>query len=322
MNVQLTFGQDHCSATINTQLGSTVNEWDWRQDAFTVFRTGFCGEELIPSPFRGTVPNYNIEHLYSITTGFYDYEPSDGWELLYKRFGTEQNPTEAPPIFILYNRYESNVRIFFYINSDEDYNQAKIFLEFDQGDGVESALLAYIDHPEVALDQFKKELRATIPNRMVNGNGSNECDSYWLFADIPVAYDPCTCDRKLELDIVPILTDFQTINLTIEGGGTITQIVSGGVSGSPSHTSVLSTLNGAAAKGAKTAKTLQKFYGTVENLASFYDLVNLAGSAYSYKENEDIIADGVSSSDEKDKAQKDIDKVDKRKKRLFPFQTG
>ncbi len=37
---QIVFGQNHCSATINTPLGSTINEWDWRTDYYTVYRTG------------------------------------------------------------------------------------------------------------------------------------------------------------------------------------------------------------------------------------------------------------------------------------------
>ncbi|HHB77961.1 MAG TPA: hypothetical protein ENK85_01855 [Saprospiraceae bacterium] len=323
---QLLHGQDHCSSTLNTPLGSTINEWDWRQDKYEIYRQGSVGSILVTSPFRGDYANYNIEHLYSVTGGVYDYEPIDGWELVYKHFGTDDTPLAGPAYMILYNRYESNLRVFCYVNTREDYNQAMINLSFDAINNPEgrlySALLSYIKHPEVAIEAFRKGLEASAPNKMVSSNGGDNWGSYWLFMDIPVAYDPCTCNYFTELDVLPILRNYQTINLNISGGGTISEIVkNSAVSGVP-HTSVLSNINGAVAKGAKTAKTLQGFYTTAEGIASFYDLIDLTGSAYTYNENEDIVADDHSSQDEKDKAQKAIDLVNKRKKNLFHFQHG
>ncbi len=315
-------GQD-CS--IKTPLGSTIETYDWKQEQFDFWIKG-CGLRHPYSPFWSD-GNYNpnIRHLYGPPddddgSWVRDYEPKDGWELLYKHFGTQAKPAEVP-VLMLYNRYESNIRLFFYLTPKAEYGGAEIQLFFNSNK-IESALLNYVAQPQKALDDFRKGMIVHLPNEYENGAGGDNCEGYWILGDIPVAYDPCTCHNSTVLKMSPFLVDSATISLDINGGGTITQIASGGSYSSTSHTSVLQNIsnavNGAVAKGAKTAKTLQGFYNTANAIATTFDLIEFGNDAGSYDSNKSIVDDGVSSVKAKVAAQAAIDDIDERKKKAMP----
>jgi len=276
MTFQWGFGQE-CNATIKTPLGSTIDIFDWRQEKFDFWIKG-CGLRQPYSPFWSN-GNYNpnVRHLYGPSADddgswVRDYRPEDGWELLYKHFGTQAKPAEVPAL-MLYNRYESNIRLFFYLTPKKAYGGGGRIKMFFQ-DTIKSALLNYVAQPQKALDNFRKNMVAYMPVKYENGAGGDDCEGYWIFGEIPVAYDPCTCYYPSAFIVSPSLGDPSTITLDITGGGTITQVAAQGSSKVASHTSVLQNLNGVVAKGAKTAKTLQGYYRFIEKLASSYSLIS------------------------------------------------
>jgi hypothetical protein len=116
-----------------TELGSTIDVWDWQQEKFDVYLEDF-GYREITSPFY-TVPGIiqpNTAYI-SLVNGPVDYAPVNGWELLYRSFGDLNADPNRPPTtvhtasFSLYNRYTGMVRVFFYIINDNDvFNVASV----------------------------------------------------------------------------------------------------------------------------------------------------------------------------------------------------
>jgi hypothetical protein len=191
--------------------------------------------------------------------------------------GANQLTGVGIPSFVLYNRYESKIRSFFYIppggvTEGTTFNKAQIILDFNSYSGVnnESALFSNLQSPLKALDNFQKNLTATSPNFYNNGG------NYWLFADYPVAYDPCTCDHSTWFKIDPVLLNIQDINLEITGGGTFIPIpiVSGSQPQSAPFSSVINNIENATSKGVKIAKSLKGFQTFIEDIVGVSDLIN------------------------------------------------
>jgi hypothetical protein len=231
--------QIHCSyptslTNFNTELGSTINDFDWTDEWYSNFYINFNGGVLnitAQSPFHFDNQDENLDHLRLPIIK--DHLPEDGWELLATNVGSPPpmtNPNEQTgvsiPSFVLYNRYESKIRSFFYIPAGgvtgaATFNKAQLILDFKidgNNENNESALFSHLQSPINALEDFQKNLSATSPNFYNNGG------NYWLFADYPVAYDPCTCDHSTWFKIDPELLNIQDISLEIKGGGTIDPI--------------------------------------------------------------------------------------------------
>lgn len=97
-----------------TELGSTVSLWDWRAPSYDIVYKGSNNTSptflTTPSPFYTT--GVNINHLAFAANGPRDYEPADGWELLYRNLGTAENPVNEPS-FALYNRLDGRIVSYF-----------------------------------------------------------------------------------------------------------------------------------------------------------------------------------------------------------------
>jgi hypothetical protein len=84
--------QNHCSypslINFNTELGSTINIFDWTQVWYDDLYINFNGDVLnisAQSPFHFDNQDENINHLKLPTIK--DHSPEDGWELLATNFG-------------------------------------------------------------------------------------------------------------------------------------------------------------------------------------------------------------------------------------------
>jgi hypothetical protein len=90
----------------------------------------------------------------------------------------------------------------------------------------------------------------------------------WLHADIPVAYDPCTCIFPSQIRITPVLISVSEISLNIDGKGQINQILKNTSptvkTNNSKFKSVIHNLNTNAAKGIKVYKNLDSFTEMIE----------------------------------------------------------
>lgn len=124
----------------------------------------------------------------------------------------------------------------------------------------ESALLSFANPVIKPLDQFEKNVIVRTPNKY-----SNEYD-YWLFADFPVSYDPCTClfTSQLTFTVQLIQTTNASLTLKLTGSstGTVKQIISaspGGVESGAFSNSALNWVNGVVQSGNEGYKSWTSF---------------------------------------------------------------
>jgi hypothetical protein len=108
----LTFAQ-YCESP--TELGSTVEVWDWTEQWFTTYiknqTDGTTMEIQVESPFQDVSTfQPNVVHL--ILSEVVEYSPAVGWELVYKQFGVPMDGTTMP-FFALYNRFTGKMRLFY-----------------------------------------------------------------------------------------------------------------------------------------------------------------------------------------------------------------
>ncbi len=181
----------------------TTNVWDWRVDEdenWTAYIKTTLGNPsyvslALPFPWRSQSNTYpNVAHLNTVTD--FDYEPEDGWELIVKHFGGDsQTMATENPTFILYNRFKGIMRVFIWFSSPpgELLNGAAVVVKFEPRVFEKvSSLLGLIESPVHPLDQFNKEIKSVTPNDF-----SNPVQGEWLFTDIPMLYDPCTCGKSV-----------------------------------------------------------------------------------------------------------------------------
>ena len=254
----------------NTIPGSTFGDWDWTQETFTLYikadAGGYYTENAI-SPFHSNNLSLqpNTSHLVFVN-GDKDYQVEDGWELLYRNFGTMDNPV-AEPSYALYNRYNGLVRIFIWLTANEStsYQSAMVTTShLVDGDlGSFSSIFEHMNSPMHALESFEKGLGYQTHNDYYEAVGT------WILSEFVAAYDPCTCDYPSAISVKPILASVSDINLDITGTSITSFIMSNGTVTSP-NTFGFSSAIGAAAngvnslsaitkKGAETYKNLEKF---------------------------------------------------------------
>ncbi len=216
-----------CFEVIKTPLGSTINTWDWRGTLYDFYlklappsNSSYLQLSEV-SPFHSL--NYSIQpntfHLAFHPNENNDYEPSEGWELLYKNFGTQQVPVFNPS-FALYNRYDGKVRIFIWANTTNVFQNATITvnqkaMEFNK----KSSILEHGNTPMNALDKFSKGVTLNTSNIYTTQNGT------WLFFEFGAAFDPCTCLHSTAIEITPRLLGNITLDLTLTGTGVTNQII-------------------------------------------------------------------------------------------------
>jgi Secretion system C-terminal sorting domain len=195
-------------------MGSSIETFRWLNDKYYVYtQTGQTAASEIWSPFSSNNnASANINGF--IVSDPKDNDPNEGWELILKNFGTSGDPYPNPTM-VLYNRFSSILRVFIYVPQSATFNRntAQIDLKFfyfasQTGQGkIESALLAPLSTPLMPLENFKKKIAGSaIQRTQLNG-------LFWMYADFPVAYDPCTCRKLTAIQVVPNFINIQEVNL-------------------------------------------------------------------------------------------------------------
>jgi hypothetical protein len=155
-----------------------LNTFDWRKPTYTVLtQTGV--------PFQAPSPFLTHTHFINFALSSYlDYEPGDGWELI--KAGEEDLPSPQGnyAYLILYNKYGSFLRILFTLNPTEAGQATNVELRFDPP-GLTGLL-----HPTRGINQPLDQLSERTTTATVQSN--NEF-GHFIYVDVPVEYDPCTC---------------------------------------------------------------------------------------------------------------------------------
>lgn len=256
--VPLTLYAQYCPEPTSPQ--STINEWDWTVPNFQVHIknvfTNITTTIDIPSPFFGSSVNQpNVNHLQGTTEK--DFLPENGWELVFRDFGEPGNGTRMP-FYSLYNRYTGKLRLFYYLADIDGVDQVNLklknFSDFANTEHV-SAILEHAFTPMDAIEYYEdKGVIIETPN-VFEGNAG-----LWVFADIPMAYDPCTCQYASALIAENTSFESQALNINLEGSGSIEQVVENDEVVNNSSTSFnLNNFGSAISKGTKAYKGANSF---------------------------------------------------------------
>jgi Secretion system C-terminal sorting domain len=262
---------DNDPYNLRTTFGSTVNFFDWRQQTydFNLINPVTNQSSMVTrrSPFFWLQGSENIKHLQEQPLLGKDFQPSDGWELLQYYFGTSSDPKRIPYI-VLYNRLEGMIRVFCYVPSgfDYSYNAARIDIKFVKNSSVpkfyKNGMLAFANMPARGLDKFDKNIVSSAPT-FVNSDGN-----FWLYADFPISYDPCTCNYLTNIFITPFLMKMTKIEETQESivaAGT-GATVNNGSGILPILNEIIPQIDAVEKKGAAISKSLTTGLNFVEKL--------------------------------------------------------
>ncbi len=177
--------------TNNPNLETT---WSWQQETYIVYWDKFAN-----NPVEVTSPFYS-----EITGGVaftHDFEPIDGWVLVYRNFGSSTGSIKCP-YFILYNKYEGLLRTFILVNSTQNYSHATVSLFFDPTLTNTTALLTHASNRAWAVDNYIVDNVSVAVTDMFDG--------HWLYVDYATAYDPGTQN----ISDSAIRFDFDGVDLT------------------------------------------------------------------------------------------------------------
>jgi acetyltransferase-like isoleucine patch superfamily enzyme len=270
------------------------NNWNWTQTgvshpvylnnnlnspSFYIQLPYFCGLSA-GSGGCGNLNTLQYEILENNNTK-QDVFPEDGWELLVKNFG-KGNSTSfindgrgvANPYFILYNRYNGKMKIFYSIIGQRPQQNAgylQIYL-FDKN--TKRATFAHVEPIAQSLQDFHPRNNFKVLNDFATMTTS--ISYYWLVGEIQTAYDPCTCTSNNIGDplvvVQPFLSTVTSIEAKIEGLQTQKLANNGSVSAeSNGKTSFLDLAQGAGEAG---VKSYTQFEGYRSQVTDFLDKRN------------------------------------------------
>jgi len=178
--------------------------------------------------------NWNVKDLYETlyTTNLdIDLSTVSGWELVNYRMGSATDPINYPPCIILYNRFQSILRVFAVIppnltNKDDGASSYLISIAFHNLRG-KSALFSKAEKYIPSVIDFNPNHSLSVVNKY-----ANQINNQWLRADFQVMYDPCTC-RNSSQNGSPLMYIFldkvktANVNLISKLDGKITGIANG-----------------------------------------------------------------------------------------------
>jgi hypothetical protein len=224
-----------------------AKKWDWRSENYTIYMTGQMGTTGSPvtvvNPYFDQSLNPNTFYLANENTK--DFNPADGWELLYKHFGTP-NQGISTPYFVLYNKYNGTVRVFANIvNSGTfTYNAAAITLSYKAPTNMvpkrQTAVLNQLGTYSFSMDQMQKDALHFSPNSYTNSGVLN--NYFWVYADFYTLFDPCTCG--LSSDWFLSIGLISNIDINANVNGTQTTIVDANPSGNNADETAIGTFAG------------------------------------------------------------------------------
>ncbi len=254
----------------NIPPGTTILDWDWTVPQFEVWikppGTQNSIQQFIDSPFFLSTsvgqPNTGFLAHAPLNGEPLDFDPDDGWELIIKEFG---NPTPGGgirfPVLVLYNRIEGKLRSFFYLADVSGVNEAALRVSnlYNSALFHISAALEHANTPMQPIENYEDLGRINeTPNVFEGASG------IWIMSDVPILYDPCTCQYGSGLKIQSFSLESEDIDLVLEGTGTIEQIIDDGNTVSNDEkgfniNSIGDAIGGAATKGSKSYKNGSKF---------------------------------------------------------------
>lgn len=245
------------------ETGNTISVFDWRADFFDMYMEGRPGLDQVVSPFflSSSAGQPNTTFLVSPPR---DFEPTDGWELVFKDFGKPDSKVETPTL-VLYNRFSGVLRVFQYAKIDiETFVGATVSIAHLTDNDVfknNSGVFGHMNTPMHALEDFEKDIAVDFPNRYQN-YVLGSANRTWLFGEVLTAYDPCVCSFENLFQIKPHFLDLQSIQLNISGTST-TEAFSPttGIASSPFNSALKasSSVIDALTTGGKTYKELGYF---------------------------------------------------------------
>ena len=210
--------------TTNPDDPNTVNTWDWRGDKdYTMYIGGRPNPFTVGSPFidHRSYGMDNVKGIESNDLTKIDYQPTKGWELVYKDFGLP-NPNGYEtiiPSFAMYNKYTGRFKIFILVfPNPTQANMGNIEINFtDNSRGVINQ--AYILNPNLksmdALTGPNKGIDLKSYDFFPSGFGVNK--GYWFYAEFINNYDPCVCKFRYTLTFISHYIDQAQIDASITG---------------------------------------------------------------------------------------------------------
>ena len=273
------------------------NNWNWtipgvvhpvylndnlNNPSFSIQLPYFCG---LPAGSGGCGNQNTLQYEILENDGVkQDIFPADGWELLVKNFGTgnvnANNGRGVPnPYFILYNRYNGKMKIYYAIVGTRTANSGYLQIFFEDK-STKRATFAHIEPIAQTLQEFHPRNNFKVLNDFAQM--TTPISYYWLTGEIQTAYDPCTCtDKTLTTQpivvVKPFLSTVTTIDASIEGQ-IVQKLADGGqVKGEGNgKTSFLDIAKGAANAG---IKSYTQFDGFRQQVDKYFD-----GKNNTYKE--------------------------------------
>jgi len=232
----------------------------------------------LASPYHPITGNTqpNTSHI-EANPGLGDYKPSDGWVLIRQEMGLALMESVVYPQFVLYNRFESKLRYFVFLAGITEANDVEVSVNFDSNQAGVTHVSAALEHAFTPMDVVEsyqdKRIVVAVPNMGFFTHG------VWIMADIPIAYDPCTCQFSSAMRISTRTSSYSTFVLNLDGGGDITQVI-GSPSGGSSSNSVLNAgrrfanvtggINTGISKGVSAYKTAGELASVAEKLMLAY----------------------------------------------------
>jgi hypothetical protein len=200
--------------------GNTLRILDWLQASWDWQTQNIGPNTIISNPFLAS-GNPNVQLVINANPANTDNQPIDGWELLAYNDGSKYDgvyvwrPSDYDfPYLLLYNKQRAIIRAFILYNLqnvNQDYDIATLSLRYFQNDvagTLQPAVLSNFGAIQRPIDNYEKKTHAQTANSVsINTH-------QWLFADFPVAYDPCVCNftySKMYLSVD--LVDKANVNL-------------------------------------------------------------------------------------------------------------
>lgn len=255
--------------------GSTA--FDWTAESWQIWLKPAVTQAPIlttlRSPFHpgNSLTQPNTQHIEN-APGMGDYAPGDGWVLITEAMGFLQSDNITFPQFVLYNRFESKLRYFVYLAGVTSANDVEISIGFDGSLNEVEHVSAALEHAFTPMDVIEgyqdKKILITVPNKGFFVHG------IWAMADIPIAYDPCTCQYTSAITVSTKTKTFSDFKFTLEGGGEITEVI-GPTPGNTGNSvqnagrrfaNVTGGINTGISKGVSAYKTASELAGIAEKL--------------------------------------------------------
>ena len=203
----------------NPQWFFMTNHFDWLKQKYKLnTATASPGNDSMWSPIYQP-DNEIVDHIRLAL----DMKPQDGWELLrremgYNQDGTPKNPKPENAYIVMYNKYTSLLRVFYARGSSAPFTAARVILEFSEGSPAQSSLLD-LSQGMIPLDVlFTRNKLFQSPTKFDNRLHQ------WFFADFLMQYDPCTCYYTSRLAINVELINQANIDISGSANGKLMAI--------------------------------------------------------------------------------------------------